>query len=203
MKLFQIWRSYQYLIFLLSFWNKLLPETCIYYKLQYLIPFFVSAFIGKANCSQPQARKQWQGSRWSTYTSLGNCRWPATPFDHSQVYGESEESQAYQSDPGTREGHGADHLECHLTAHRKNQVSRCNHHVFMEYRSCLTDLISFCSKDDREAIHAVYIDFSKELDTFPQYSPGKTWLLKAWTGLHCCVKNWLYSQAQRVLVTGD
>lgn len=108
-----------------------------------------------------------------------------------------------KSGHGTREGHGADHLECHLTAHRKNQVSRCNHHVFIEYRSCLTDLISFCSKDDREAIHAVYLDVSKELDTFPQYSPGKIWLLKAWTGLHCCVKNWLYSQAQRVLVTGD
>lgn len=64
-------------------------------------------------------------------------------------------------------------MSSHST-HRKNQVSICNQHVFTESRPCLTDLISFYSKDDIKPICVVYLDFSKALDTFSQYYPGKT-----------------------------
>ncbi|KAK4823439.1 LOW QUALITY PROTEIN: hypothetical protein QYF61_002125 [Mycteria americana] len=51
-----------------------------------------------------------------------------------------------------------------------NQVIRPTQHGFMEGRSCLTNLISFCDKvthlvDEGKAVDIVYLDFSKAFDT--------------------------------------
>jgi len=77
--------------------------------------------------------------------------------------GGSRELQACQPDLGTREGCGADHLECHHVAHSPSQ------HGFMKGRSCFTNLISFYDKvtrlvDDGKAVDVVYQDFSKAFD---------------------------------------
>jgi len=95
-----------------------------------------------------------------------------------------------------------------LTQHVKdNQGIRPNQYGFMQVRSCLTNLISFydqvtCLVDEGNAVD-VYLDFSKAFDTVPH-----SILLEklAAHGLDGCglrwIKNWLNSQAQKVLVNG-
>ena len=51
-----------------------------------------------------------------------------------------------------------------------NQRIRPSQHGFMNGRSCLTNLISFCDKvtrlvDEGKAVDVVYLDFSKAFDT--------------------------------------
>ncbi|PKU43302.1 rna-directed dna polymerase from mobile element jockey-like [Limosa lapponica baueri] len=87
-----------------------------------------------------------------------------------------------------------------------NQVIRPHQHGFMKGRSCLTNLISFYDKvtrlvDEAKAVDVVYLDFSKAFDTISH----SIFLEKlAAHGLDGCtlqsVKNWLYGQAQRVVV---
>ncbi|KAK4818458.1 hypothetical protein QYF61_013664 [Mycteria americana] len=82
-----------------------------------------------------------------------------------------------------------------------NQVIRPSQHGFMKGRSCLTNLTFFYDKvtrlvDDRKALDVAYLDSSKDFDT---HSPGETGLDKC--TLHW-VKNYLDSQAQRVVVNG-
>ena len=53
-----------------------------------------------------------------------------------------------------------------------NQGIRPSQHGFMNGRSCLTNLISFCDKvthlvDEGKAVDVVYLDFSKAFDTVP------------------------------------
>jgi len=68
----------------------------------------------------------------------------------------------------------------------------------------LTNLISFYDVDERKAVDVVYLDFHKACDTVPH-----SILLEklAAHGLDGCtfrwIKNWLNSQAQRVVVNGD
>jgi len=89
-----------------------------------------------------------------------------------------------------------------------NQGIRPSQQVFMQGRSCLTNLISFYDKMthivyDRKAVDVIYLDFAKASDTVPH-----SILLEklAVHGLDGCklhwVKNCLDSQVQRVVVNG-
>ncbi|XP_066843722.1 NADH dehydrogenase [ubiquinone] 1 alpha subcomplex assembly factor 2 isoform X1 [Anser cygnoides] len=96
-----------------------------------------------------------------------------------------------------------------ITRHLQgNQAIRPSQHGFMKGRSCLMNLISFCDKvtrlmDEGKAVDVVYLDISKAFDTV-----SHNILLKklAALGLDWCTlcwgKNWLGSQAQRVVVNG-
>ena len=72
-----------------------------------------------------------------------------------------------------------------------NQDIRPNLHGFMKGRSCLTNLISYDLVthlvDEGKAVDVVHLDFSKALDSLPQYSPaqvGSPWLgqIHSWLG---------------------
>uniref|UniRef100_A0A493TTX5 Reverse transcriptase domain-containing protein n=1 Tax=Anas platyrhynchos platyrhynchos TaxID=8840 RepID=A0A493TTX5_ANAPP len=88
------------------------------------------------------------------------------------------------------------------------QAIRRSQHGFMEGRSCLTNLISFCDKvmrwvDEGKAVDMVYLDFSKAFDTVSHSillkklaALGLDWRTLRW------VRNWLDSRAQRVVVNG-
>uniref|UniRef100_A0A493TN14 Reverse transcriptase domain-containing protein n=1 Tax=Anas platyrhynchos platyrhynchos TaxID=8840 RepID=A0A493TN14_ANAPP len=88
------------------------------------------------------------------------------------------------------------------------QAIRPSQHGFMEGRSCLTNLISFYDKvtrwvDEGKAVDVVYLDFSKAFDTVSHSillkklaALGLDWRTLRW------VRNWLDSQAQRVVVNG-
>jgi len=89
-----------------------------------------------------------------------------------------------------------------------NQGVRPCQHWFMNGRSCLTNLISFCDKvtrlvDEGKAVDVVYLDFSKAFDTV-SYDILMEEL--AAHGLDGCtlhwVKHWLDGQAQRAVVNG-
>jgi len=88
-----------------------------------------------------------------------------------------------------------------------NQGVRPCQHWFMNGRSCLTNLISFCDKvtrlvDEGKAVDVVYLDFSKAFDTV-SYDILMEEL--AAHGLDGCtlqwVNHWLDGQAQRAVVT--
>uniref|UniRef100_A0A493SY89 Reverse transcriptase domain-containing protein n=1 Tax=Anas platyrhynchos platyrhynchos TaxID=8840 RepID=A0A493SY89_ANAPP len=94
------------------------------------------------------------------------------------------------------------HLQC-------NQVIRPSQHGFiMKGRSCLTNLISFYNKvthfvDEGKAVDVLYLDFSKAFDTVSHSillkklaALGLDWRTLRW------VRNWLDSQAQKVVVNG-
>ncbi|GAB0186457.1 mitochondrial enolase superfamily member 1 [Grus japonensis] len=96
-----------------------------------------------------------------------------------------------------------------ITRHiQDNQVIRPSQHGFMKGRSCLTHLISFYDKvtrlvDEGKAVDVVYQDLSEAFDTV-SYS-----ILLEKPAFHsldghmlCWVKNWLYGQAQRVVMNG-
>lgn len=87
-------------------------------------------------------------------------------------------------------GYGADHLEYHpmqIVKYVTIGVIRSSQHVFLKGRSCRTDLISFYDKmiclGDEGNVDVIYLDFSKLLDTIPQYSPGETGC--SWLGQVC------------------
>ncbi|KAK4827130.1 LOW QUALITY PROTEIN: hypothetical protein QYF61_014524 [Mycteria americana] len=103
---------------------------------------------------------------------------------------------------------GKDHLECHHVAVQDNQVIRPSQRGFMKGRSSLTNLISFHDQvtrlvDEGQAVHIVYLDFSKAFDTV-----SHSILLEklAAHGLDRCtlrwVKTWLDGWAQRAVVNG-
>ncbi|KAJ7397949.1 rna-directed dna polymerase from mobile element jockey-like [Pitangus sulphuratus] len=82
---------------------------------------------------------------------------------------ESGKLQSCQPDLGTREGHGADHLDA-ITQHMQdNQRIRPRHQEFVKGKSFLTNLISFCDvvthlAEEGKAVDVVYRDFTKAFD---------------------------------------
>uniref|UniRef100_A0A8C3CW89 Reverse transcriptase domain-containing protein n=1 Tax=Cairina moschata TaxID=8855 RepID=A0A8C3CW89_CAIMO len=95
-----------------------------------------------------------------------------------------------------------------ITGHLEGkQAITPSQHGFMKGRSCLMNLISYEKMtrlvDEGKAVDVVYLDFSKAFDTvshsilLKQLSAcGLDWHMLHW------VKNWLDSQAQRVVVNG-
>uniref|UniRef100_A0A8B9I2V1 Reverse transcriptase domain-containing protein n=1 Tax=Anser brachyrhynchus TaxID=132585 RepID=A0A8B9I2V1_9AVES len=96
-----------------------------------------------------------------------------------------------------------------ITRHLQGkQAIRPSQHGFMKGRSCLTNLISFYDQvtrlvDEGKAVDVVYLDLSKAFDTVPHNillkklaARGLDWRTLRW------VRNWLDSQAQRVVVNG-
>lgn len=72
---------------------------------------------------------------------------------------------------------------------------------FMKGMSCLTNLISFYDQvthlvDEGKAVDVVYLDFSKAFDMVSHS------ILLEKLAAHGWVRNWLYGQAQRVVVNG-
>ncbi|GAB0190286.1 mitochondrial enolase superfamily member 1 [Grus japonensis] len=96
-----------------------------------------------------------------------------------------------------------------ITQHvQDTQVIRPSQHGFMKVRSCLTNLISFydkvtCLMDEGKAVDVVCLDFSKPFDTISHSILLEKLATHGLDGrtLHW-VKNWLDSQAQRVVVNG-
>ncbi|KAK4819007.1 hypothetical protein QYF61_024123 [Mycteria americana] len=96
-----------------------------------------------------------------------------------------------------------------ITQHvQDNQVSRPSQQGFMKGRACLTNLISFYDKvtrlvDEGKAVDVVYLDFSKDFDTFSHSILLEKLAAHGLDGcMLCWVKNWLDGRAQRVVVNG-
>ena len=90
-----------------------------------------------------------------------------------------------------------------------NQGIRPSQHGFMNGNSCLTNLISFydkvtCLVDEGNAVHVVYLDFSKAFVTVPHNILVEKLAAHGLDGhtLHW-VEHWLDGQAQRVVVNGE
>ena len=79
-----------------------------------------------------------------------------------------------------------------ITQHvQDNREIRPSQHGFTKDRSCLTNLISYDLVthlvDEGKAVDVVHLDFSKALDSLPQYSlaeTGSLWLgqIHSWLG---------------------
>jgi len=96
-----------------------------------------------------------------------------------------------------------------LTSHVKsNQRIRPSQHVLMKGRSCLTNLISFYDRvthlvDEGKAVEVIYLDFSEAFGTFPHSILLEKLATQDLDGYTLCwIKNWLNSQAWRVVVNG-
>ena len=78
-----------------------------------------------------------------------------------------------------------------ITQHvQDNWEIRPSQHGFTKDRSCLTNLISYDLVthlvDEGKAVDVVHLDFSKALDSLPQYSPAEAFSL--WLGQ---IHSWL------------
>ncbi|KAK4827846.1 LOW QUALITY PROTEIN: hypothetical protein QYF61_021983 [Mycteria americana] len=108
------------------------------------------------------------------------------------------ELRACQSDLGAEEVYGADHLECHHTAHTGHPGDQAQPAWVYERQDKVT-----CLVDEGKAVDVVYLDFSKAFDTVSHSILLEKLAAHGLDGcMLCWLENCLDGWVQRVLVSG-